>query len=153
MTAEYSLFPNKFVFSNYWRTWSRLLAVPANPSVYVASVVLTPINGFRDYTLANVQKETLHPFHGYLPKENIAQTTLPTLVRKEMEKHLGESLTKRLMTYEYLSEINAEEIEQACKKSNGGGVPLSFILSLREKPNQFWRWHPDGTRVVHLPLN
>lgn len=120
--------------SSYWLNWSRVWIVGGNNAVYMN---MTPVNGFRGHNDHEVRDEFFRGLCGLPTTEDIVQSTLPTLVRQEMKRVLGGELTAKLMFFDYMSIITPEEIDAACRKSNGGGVPLAFILSLRTNPEQF----------------
>lgn len=48
-------------------------------------------------------------------------------------------LTERMLNFDYLTEVTVEDIRDANKKSNGGGVPLFAIKEIRDKVRKFWK--------------
>lgn len=108
-----------FHYSSYWHTWSRVLST-SHPRGPFVEVNLTPINRDWENHVAPVRIR----FHGTPPSDrDIVNDALPPEVRASMVHHLGEELTDRLLTEDFLSQINVELYDQF----NNGGANLDDI--------------------------
>lgn len=119
-----------FHYSSYWGKWSRTLVAPKriNPTLsgeygYV-ELNLTPINPNDPGVWDSIRQITFRahctpPWHG---DKDVA--FLPTNVHECMVKELGEELTQRLLTEDFLSQIDLDLLHAA----PGGGTPLHRIL-------------------------
>lgn len=117
-----------FHYSNYWKTWSRVLKMD---SCSIWELNLTPINGFHRGRKEEVSLEVIR-CHGTMRHHRDIETdVLPNDVIAEMKKYLGEELTNKLLTYDYVQHITGP-IDNL---SNGGGVPLQNII---EKKYHYW---------------
>lgn len=107
-----------FHFSSYWQSWSRVLSEnhPHGPFV---EVNLTPnLKWDEDVKPIRIR------FHGTARGENdkvVAE--LPVEIRDLMAGNLGEDLTNRLLTEDFLPQIDYE----LYKKSNNGGANFEDI--------------------------
>jgi len=112
-----------FHFSGYWQTWSRVLSEnhPQGPFV---EVNLTPIPC--SYIHAYTWKKEIAPirirahctprYYGALGGNKRAYV-LPENVKLEMIQNLGKEITERLLTEDFLSQIDWDLYRKVC---NGG---------------------------------
>lgn len=125
----------KFRLCSYWGTWNRILTVSR---VGIVELDLTPVNwGNSSGKWANTKLEVLR-VHGTSTKDDKEYDELPAQVREIMVRHYGETLTERMLTFDYLAEVSPEQIRSALDKSNGGGVPLFAIKEILSGQRSFW---------------
>jgi len=101
-----------FKFSSYWCTWSRVLRRTKNEWVVLN---LTGING----TWNSVLNEIVRVHSTALAAGDKLQDTLPIEIKESIEKNVGKELTTKLLTYDYLSEIDFDKYYDVC---NGGAA-------------------------------
>ena len=119
---------------DYWHNWNRVVGSMANGRKVI--VRLTPIN-FSTHEWNYVRGENLLVNNG--PNHKCKRVeTLPDTIRAMMVMHLGEELTHRLLSHDYMCEVTAYDVDRACRASNGGGVPLQFVKDFR-----------DGVKIYH----
>jgi hypothetical protein len=123
-----------FSYSSYWGTWNRTLVSPTiHPSLFsryhFIEVNLTPIN--RAHPGANWEevRHIIFRTHG-TPREKRDKevSSVPKYVREDMVKHLGEELTERLISEDWLGKIDLEKLRNA---HAGGGLPFEEIKMFR----------------------
>lgn len=108
-----------FIYSGYWRTWSRLLLNDFNGQ-YV-ELDLTPVNALT-HTWDAVECETIRCHRtARAPRDKIT-TQLPPDVRQLMVEKLGAELVSVMLTRDYLAEIDWSLYD---KNKVGGGVPFA----------------------------
>lgn len=103
-------------YSGYWHSWSRVLSTnhPDGPFV---EVNLTPIHGDSRGWASEVRPVRVR-FHGTSREErDKIVEQLPPEVRTRMVANLGEELTERLLTEDFLPQIDPALYQQ---HSNGG---------------------------------
>lgn len=115
----------RFHFSSYWQCWSRTLATNDHG---IFELNLTPVNGRQQDWDEQVKPERIRVHRTTRSKNDKDVDTLPFLVVERMCAHLGLLLTSRLLHNDYLSQVTIEQIVEANKRHNGGGVPLQNIL-------------------------
>ncbi len=113
-----------FRYCNYWGTWSRRIWAKSG---YYIEMSLIPIPSCGSDSWTEVAKEKMR-FHCTPRKpEEYLGPKLPAEVKAAMVKNLGEELTNRMLTHDYLAEFTAEQIKRANRASSGGGVPCVKI--------------------------
>lgn len=105
-----------FIYSSYWGTWSRVLS-ERHPNGPFVEVNLTPIPHCHSSEWQNDVAPIKIRFHGTYNRSDKVVNELPAPIREEMVKNLGEELTNRLLTEDFLSHI---DIELYHKFNNGG---------------------------------
>ena len=108
-----------YKFSGYWRTWSRVLAVdhPEGPFV---EVNLTPINSWAWNEDVRPIRVRAHCTAISRSQGDIFVHELPPAVRTAMVLNLGEELTDRLLTENFLPQIDWVLYRQ--KRGTGPGL-------------------------------
>ena len=129
-----------FYLLDYWHIWERYLGKFGSLHAYVK---MTPVNGFRntgivgdEFNVRTVVAECL------IARDYPPQSTgpLPDDIIKLMDTHLGVEFATRLREFDYMSEVTAEQIKLAMKRSNGGGVPFKFVKEHATDPTKYWQW-------------
>jgi hypothetical protein len=119
----------KFVYKSYWGTWSRILGQTKFDFV---ELNLTPIPGSSNKSWETDVKCEKIRVHGTSrnPTEDKVTLNLPSEIREQMISHLGEELTDRLLTHDYIAEIPIEQLIklQETIPSPGGGIPWAKYL-------------------------
>ena len=106
----------KYVYSSYWRRWSRVLD---QEGMWITEVDLTGINNNWDSVRPiNIRKHCTARNHS-----DIFANELPIEVVQEMRKYLGVDLTESLMNEDFLSQIDWDKHKEHCN----GGAPLYLI--------------------------
>lgn len=130
-----------FYLLGYWNIWERYLGKFGSLHAYVK---MTPVNGFRNTGIVGADEFAAKTVvlecmivRDYPPKST---GPLPDDIIKLMDTHLGVKLATRLREFDYMSEVTAEEIKAAMAKSNGGGVPFSFVKEYRDGIATYWHW-------------
>ena len=106
----------KYVYSYYWRRWSRVLD---QDGIWITEVNITGIgNNWDDVRPIIIRKHCtarnrLDRFSNDLPIEIVQQ----------MREYLGVDLTESLMNEDFLSQIDWDKYEE----HNNGGAPLYLI--------------------------
>jgi len=103
----------KYVYSNYWRTWSRVLEYKDGQFV---EVNLTAINPNDSYEWERNSKIIIRK-HRTKQNDGIFRDFLPAKVVAELEFHMGEEVVNRLMYEDFLPEIDWDRYNTYC---NGG---------------------------------
>lgn len=121
----------KFRYCYCWKRWARVIwAMSGN----VIELDLTPINGFRSDN-SYVKRCELENFRSHCtsasPRDKFTNH-LPEAVVKEMQAAYGEFITHRLIHHNYLQSCSPKDIMIANERSNGGGVPWSHVLAVKE---------------------
>jgi hypothetical protein len=115
-----------FVYSNYWHTWSRLLS-DNHPDGPFVEVDLTPTNSHHDSSKKEWAEKiaSIHiRKHGTSKSEKDERVAeLPSEVKAIMVSRLGAELTERLLTEDFLSQIDWDLYKQKCN----GGASLNDI--------------------------
>jgi hypothetical protein len=112
-----------FHYSGYWRTWSRLLLSQFD-NQYV-ELNLTPVNPTYDRSWEEqVRTETIrrHRTPHDVHRDKITDK-LPEEVLAEMHKRLGKDFVQKLLTYDYISNIDW----QVYTRVANGGAPYSAV--------------------------
>lgn len=102
-----------FVYSSYWRTWSRLLLENMDRSGTCVELNLTGTNGKWD----RVPLEIIRKHCTARDNKDLITRTLPDAVEAMIRNALGDELFERMVTYDYLPEIDWQKYNQHC---NGG---------------------------------
>jgi len=116
----------KYHYSSYWGTWSRRLSSDHESGPYV-EVNLTPI---KDANYASRWDDEVIPIiirthcTASTPRD-IDTNILPLAVGEDMVKFLGVELTKKLLDYDFLADIDPELLRT---KMTGGGVPFRDLV-------------------------
>ena len=111
-----------FVYSKYWGSWSRVLSTRHPKGPYV-EVNLTPIAGWHSSSWETDVVPIRIRFHGTRYEKGEICKTLLEEVKEIMIVNLGEDLTNRLLTEDFLSQIDIDLYE----KHNNGGANLADI--------------------------
>ena len=113
-----------FFYSSYWKTWSRVLSGGrAGSSV---ELNLTPTNwrvADQGQWDSKVRPIRIRRHSTGMDRGDKLVDTLTAEVRAVMVKHLGADLTARLLTEDFMSQINWEKYHRVCN----GGANLSDI--------------------------
>jgi hypothetical protein len=122
---------NLFVFSGYWRTWSRVLREGnSREQINTVEVDLTPVNGFSESDwietrLINVREHSTMRKPGDLIVE-----VLPEAVLETMRKWIDEGVIERLLNEDFLPNIDWEKY----RHFSNGGAPFHVIA----KHEEYW---------------
>lgn len=109
-----------FHYSSYWHMWSRVLtSTHKGRGGNFVEVNLTPIRNWQE-EVAGIRIRVHCTSRG---RDDKTVATLPPEVRAKMVKNLGEELTQRLLTEDFLSQIDWERYQKACN----GGANLADI--------------------------
>jgi hypothetical protein len=106
--------PILFVKCGYWHTWSRILSTRHPQGPYV-EVNLTSVSGNKSWE-TDVKPIWIR-MHCTSRKDDLIVSELPSEVRERMVAMLGEELTQRLLTEDFLPQIDPELYKE---KTNGG---------------------------------
>lgn len=125
-----------FHYSGYWGSWSRVLSTdhPRGPFV---EVNLTPIPGNISSTWDNHVRPIRIRFHGTardhsgMPMSDKDVAELPKEIEQAMRRNLGDALTDRLLTEDFLSQIDYDLYAKKCN----AGANLEDIKR-QEVPNE-----------------
>jgi hypothetical protein len=107
------------IYSAHWRAWSRVLS--DKDGVYV-ELNLSHINGMWD----KVKEETIREHRTTRSPKDVEQENLPVAVKQAMVAVLGAKFVERLLTYDYLSEVDWAKY----KKIANGGAAFNQIRKL-----------------------
>lgn len=102
-----------FVYSSYWRTWSRLLLENMDRSGICVELNMTGHNGTWD----RVPLEVIRKHCTARDNKDLITRSLPREIETAFCNHLGSALFHRMTTYDYLPEIDWQKYNQHC---NGG---------------------------------
>lgn len=102
-----------FVYSSYWRTWSRLLLENMDRSGTCVELNMTGHNGTWD----RVPQEIIRRHCTARDNKDLITRTLPAAVEAAFKNTLGTQLFEHMTTYDYLPEIDWQKYHQHC---NGG---------------------------------
>lgn len=107
-----------FHHSKYWGTWSRVLL---QQGVWYVEVNLTPINPTLSGSWeAQVRPIIIRRHCTLLSAEDLHQRLAAAVVARMVQK-VGERLTTRLLTEDFLSQIHLPTLERTMR---GGGLTL-----------------------------
>jgi hypothetical protein len=115
-----------FIFSEYWRNWSRILE---SKNGWFVEVDLTPIPGYKWEDISQIKIRKHCTTSNRKPVEKLPVNTI-----KEMVVNLGEDLTCRLLEEDFLTQIDWEKFKQL----NNGGVSLHLCAKKKEKEKSQW---------------
>ena len=104
------------VYNAHWRAWSRVLSEKGG--VYV-ELNLTHINGQWD----KVKDETIREHCTPRAPKDLEQENLPIAVKQGMVDVLGQQFVDRLLTYDYLAEVEWAKYKNVCM----GGAKFNQI--------------------------
>ena len=112
-----------FVYSSYWRTWSRVLLRMGGNFRYQLEVDVTPVNplfndSWRETKNIRIRKHCT--VHG--PKD-IYTHDLPDTVVEEMKKHVSQETVDVILHSDIYNLIDWERFDE-CHNTSGGGVQL-----------------------------
>lgn len=118
-----------FHYSSYWGSWSRVL-LDHNPErivfgdkIRVPEIVelnLTPIRGYSDWD-KHVAPIVFRVHGTARDRADLDERELPPNVLERMKTNLGEKLTQKLLTEDWLAMIDLE----LCQRNSNGGCPLA----------------------------
>lgn len=120
MTARHTRFNQKgaimpeFHYSCTWSTWSRVLST-TDLHGPIVEVNLTPVHDWAS-EVAQIRIRFHGTPFGHCSYDKVT-TELPARVRQQMVEKLGEELTERLLTEDFLPQIDYELYRRYC---NGG---------------------------------
>lgn len=106
-----------YQYTAYWRTWSRVLLDDFNGQFIELN--LTHVNG--DW--GGVKNETIRVHSTPRAKDDKVQRELPLAIKQAMIASLGSALCLRLLTFDYLPNIDWTRYKQA----NNGGASYNVI--------------------------
>ena len=98
------------LYNHHWRSWNRVLE--AKDGVFV-EINLTHVNG----NWESVKNEVIRQHRTMRSFKDILQEFLPHTMRKILEDKVGVELANRLLTYDYLPEIDWAKYREI---ANGG---------------------------------
>lgn len=104
-----------FVYSSYWRTWSRVLLEGKDQTGISVEVDLTEPNG----TWSRVKTQNIRSHLTPRGNSDILTDVLPEEIRIRLLMNLGEAFVTRLLTYDYLPYIDWNKYKEHC---NGGAA-------------------------------
>lgn len=113
----------KFVYSSYWHTWSRVLQTFKVGAIEINLTENMPSEWKR------VKRENIRKHSTARDRSDKFANELPADVIAEMKQQLGDELTERLLTFDYLPNIDWDKYNKQC---NGGAA---FDLIKKEEPN------------------
>lgn len=102
-----------FLYNSYWRTWTRVLLESMNREGICVEINLTHINGHWD----RVPLEIIRRHTTNRGVNDRLTNVLPLDIQAAIKHNVGEELYKRLLTYDYLPEIDWQKYDKIC---NGG---------------------------------
>ena len=113
-------------YCSYWRTWSRVLMVQGGLFV---ELNLTPIPCCHSSTWEHdVKPEVIRVHFTQRSRGDFSTNRVPVAIIAQMEENLGEALTNRLLTHDYLSAVTFDQMRTADRLNTvGGGTPLAKI--------------------------
>lgn len=118
-----------YVYSNYWRTWSRVLQAPSrqNGNCWV-ELDITPVNPGRASAWERIRQETIRRHVTSRSEKDILliDKPLPRTVVDELFCRLGEDRLHRLLTFDYLPRINWNNYRQ----HDNGGAPFNLLMKV-----------------------
>ncbi len=109
-----------FIYCSYWGTWSRVLSHSYRAFGYgpYVEVDLTPIlNSYQ--TWDHVKRINIRAHGTTMGKNDKITSELPSEVKQKMIENLGAELTERLLTEDFLPQI---DWALYAKKCNGGAA-------------------------------
>lgn len=122
-----------YTFNSYWCHWSRVLLRPTSFETLLAQgfdeqtakhlagsyveVDITPINGWERGDVDRIRSINIRVHMTIRREQDVDTNILPGPVRSDMEKHLGEKLTRKILSEDFLSQINWTKHSRL---SNGG---------------------------------
>lgn len=116
-----------FHYCAYWGTWSRILS---NEKGNVVEVNLTPINSCYSSSWENDVLPIKFRSHGTSPGDRDRfEKELPAEVLANMKKNLGEELTNRLLSEDFLPQIDVPK----GKRNNPQGGGFTFAQGAKEE--------------------
>jgi len=92
-----------YSYSKYWKTWSRVLKFDGSWSI---EVNLTPINSSWQYADWDEEVKPIIIRRHLPPQHFKVVEELPTEIKEMMVEKLGEELVQRLLTEDFLSQID-----------------------------------------------
>lgn len=107
------------IYSHHWRTWSRVLEAKNGEFV---ELNLTHVNGGWD----SVLNEVIRHHRTLRGKKDIEQEFLPMFMRQVLVDKVGEDFANRLLTYDYLPEIDWDKYREI----SNGGAPFNQIRKI-----------------------
>lgn len=112
---------NVFHYSSYWGTWSRVLT-PYSGN-WVLELNLTPVNPSYDRSWEETVRPIIFREHlTALNRQDELTESLPNYTRAHMAERIGEELTTRLLTTDWLPLLNRRRVREG--KYGGGGLPF-----------------------------
>lgn len=109
-----------FVFNAHWRSWNRIISYDPSTKEFI-ELGLTHVNGNWDHVVA----ETIRRHRVPLKKGDFMAEVLPAAVRSAADYRLGAHVVNRLISYDYLSNIDFGKFDQLEK--GHGGVPFARV--------------------------
>lgn len=106
-----------FIYSQYWRTWNRVLL--CNFGNQFVEINLTPINA----NWNRVKEERIRKHCTARTSSEKPVDHLPLHVKNEMLKNLGYDLTERLLNFDYLPNVDWDKYSTVAN----GGAPFNQI--------------------------
>lgn len=126
-----------FAYSGYWHTWSRVLRLNhKNPGPFI-ELNLTPIPASDDTWNRSVKSIRVRAHGTMSALGDRARKVLPDGIRDSMVWNLGEELTNRLLTEDFMAQIDWSNYDQL----NSAGVdvsklqkdPLEILSAVRDR--------------------
>ncbi len=114
----------RFVYSSYWRTWSRVLLNDYDLVGSCVEIDLTPVNG-TDWARVATENIRRHTTDRGVGDKLVWE--LPKEVEQTCRRHLGDQLFDRMLTYDYLPEIDWK----LYSVPSNGGAPFEKIRVAR----------------------
>lgn len=102
-----------FVYSSYWRTWSRVLQRMGGSFNTQIEVDITPINPSIDESWMVIPKINIREHMTSTRQGDIWTHHLPDEVVKDLEKRVSKSQLDLILHKDLLSMINVEEFSKA----------------------------------------
>lgn len=123
-----------FHYCSYWGTWSRILLnerietqgfYGVAYSTLIVEINLTPIPACYSSTWEKDVVPIVIREHGTFPDaRDKFEKELPSEVIAQMHTFIGQELTQRLLTEDFLAQLDMEKLR---KSMRGGGVPLAEV--------------------------
>lgn len=113
-------------WSSYWGTYSRVL-IGYNSPDGVVEVNLTPVNFDHDFSWTEQIVPILFRYHGTSlgRKDEWGRFPLPEVWQRVMVDRIGEELTHRLLTEDWLSLIDLAKVKRG--RVGGGGISFEEV--------------------------
>lgn len=120
-----------FIRSSYWHTWSRILG---GEEGWVVELDITPVNGFTSLeNIQQIENETIRCHCTPRSERDKICTELPEDIQQVVSRYVGAEKLKKLLSYDYMKELDMSPIHMARARMRCGGNPFTDWLNLKKK--------------------